>query len=343
MATISDVAHAAGVSISTVSYALSGKRSISATTRQRVIDAVRELDYEPNAGARMLAGAPTNILALSAPMRADVHLPTHMRFVTSVIESARANDYDVLLLATDDEVHGIRRVASRSLVDGVVVMGVTTEDERVELVRQLGIATAFIGIPPGVDDLSCVDLDFDRAARDAVAHLARAGHRSIGMIGHPHSYIDRDTDFIRRFNEGFEAACAEAGITSATQWPSLGKSAARDAFDALRAELPTMTALVFHCNEPIVEAVLTHITTLGLSIPSDLSVLAACASYSTEDLSPPLSTIPLPLDEMCSTAVANALGQVTGRGTAAVALIAPAFVDRGSTSALHISSPPASP
>ncbi|MET0989984.1 MAG: LacI family DNA-binding transcriptional regulator, partial [Glaciihabitans sp.] len=136
------------MSISTVSYALSGKRSISATTRQRIIDAVRELDYEPNAGARMLAGAPTNILALSAPMRADVHPPTHMRFLTSVIESARAKDYDVLLLATDDEVHGIRRVVSRSLVDGVVVMGVTTEDERVALVNQLGVATAFIGIPP---------------------------------------------------------------------------------------------------------------------------------------------------------------------------------------------------
>lgn len=56
MATISDVAKAAGVSISTVSYALSGKRSITDTTRRRIEAAIRELDYEPSAAARMLAG-----------------------------------------------------------------------------------------------------------------------------------------------------------------------------------------------------------------------------------------------------------------------------------------------
>jgi DNA-binding LacI/PurR family transcriptional regulator len=112
MATIHDVAQAAGVSISTVSYALSGKRSIASTTRQRVTDAVERLGYRPHAGARMLAGARTNILALSAPIRADNHQPTQMRFVTAVVEAARRRDYDVLLLATDDEVSGIRRVAT---------------------------------------------------------------------------------------------------------------------------------------------------------------------------------------------------------------------------------------
>jgi DNA-binding LacI/PurR family transcriptional regulator len=124
MATISDVAKAAGVSISTVSYALSGKRSITETTRQRIEAAIRELDYEPSAAARMLAGATTNILALSAPIHDDGHLPTHMRFVTAVVDTARRHDYDVLLLATDDDVSGIRRVASSALVDGVVAMGV---------------------------------------------------------------------------------------------------------------------------------------------------------------------------------------------------------------------------
>ena len=63
MAKIHEVAKAAGVSISTVSYALSGKRSISSDTRRRIEEAARELDYRPNAGARMLAGRRTNLFA----------------------------------------------------------------------------------------------------------------------------------------------------------------------------------------------------------------------------------------------------------------------------------------
>ena len=81
MAKIDEVARAAGVSISTVSYALSGKRPVSADTRRRIQDAVLELGYSPNAGARMLAGSQTNIFALSEPLRADSHAPSHMAFM----------------------------------------------------------------------------------------------------------------------------------------------------------------------------------------------------------------------------------------------------------------------
>ena len=333
MATITDVAQAAGVSISTVSYALSGKRSIAASTRQRIMRAIDELEYEPNAGARMLAGARTNILALSAPLGPDGHLPTHMRFVTSVVEAARAHDYDVLLLATDDEVSGIRRAASRSLIDGVVIMGVATVDERVPLVRRLGLPSAFIGVPPGIDDMSCIDLDFDRAGRDAVAMLADAGHTAIGVIGHPHSYVDRDTNFIRRFTHGFDEECRARGVRTATQWPEIGRSGGQQAYDLLREQLPDMTALVFHCNEPIVEGALRRISELGLTIPGDLSVLAACASYAADELETPLSAIPLPLDEMCHSAVENALALVDALGHPKVTLIAPTYLDRGSIAA----------
>lgn len=334
MATIHDVARAAGVSISTVSYALSGKRSIAASTRQRVDEAVRQLGYRPHAGARMLAGASTHILALSAPLHEDGHLPTHMRFVTAVVETARKNDYDVLLLATDDEVSGIRRVASSSLVDAVVVMGVNEVDERVELVGALSLPASFIGVPRNGGAMSCVDLDFERAGFTTIESLAALGHRAIGIVGHPHSYLDRETNFIRRFNDGVEAASAARGVEIARVWPEIGRVPAQEAFDELRATLPGMTALVFHCNEPVVEAVLGRIRQLELSIPGDLSVFAACASYATDLLEVPLSSIPLPLDEMCRIAVENVLRLVRGGDEHGVTLLPPVYVDRGSLAAV---------
>ncbi|CAM5232556.1 HTH-type transcriptional repressor PurR [Streptomyces tendae] len=67
MVTLAEVAQRAGVSASTVSYVLSGKRSISTTTRQRVEESIRKLGYHPNAGARALASSRSNIIALMIP------------------------------------------------------------------------------------------------------------------------------------------------------------------------------------------------------------------------------------------------------------------------------------
>lgn len=126
MANIHDVARVAGVSISTVSYALSGKRSIAESTRRRIDDAVLKLDYRPNAGARMLKGTRTNILALSAPLHSGTYAPAHMTFVLSVATAARKYDYDVLLLTQDEATSGLRRVARSSLVDGIILLDVST-------------------------------------------------------------------------------------------------------------------------------------------------------------------------------------------------------------------------
>ena len=332
MVTISDVAKAAGVSISTVSYALSGKRSITQSTRARIEAAIRELDYEPNAGARMLAGARTNILALSAPIHDDGHLPTHMRFVTAVVDTARKHEYDVLLLATDDDVSGIRRVAASSLVDGVVAMGVKAHDDRVDLVRDMRLPAAFIGVPGEDAGLACVDLDFERAGALAIDTLADAGHHSIGVIGHPPTYLERDTGFVQRFNAGLEAAAARRGIRVDVVTPTLARGAAERAFDERSARSPGMTALVFHCNEPVVESVLRRIVELGIDVPGELSLFAACASYDTEHLETSLRSIPLPLDQMCRIAVESALRQVQGLDAGGVELIPPVVLDRGSVS-----------
>src|SRR5690349_10252033 len=115
MAKIDEVAKAAGVSISTVSYALSGKRPVAPDTRRRIEEAVRELGYSPNAGARMLAGSRTQIFALTEPLRKDTHAPTHMSFVLATAVAARRNDYDILLLTDEQASAGMGRVASSGL------------------------------------------------------------------------------------------------------------------------------------------------------------------------------------------------------------------------------------
>jgi transcriptional regulator with XRE-family HTH domain len=118
--TIADVARAAGVSTSTVSYVLSGRRPISPATRARVEASIAALGYRPHAGARALASRHTNVLALVAPLRTDINVPVIMQFVTSVVTEARRYDHDVLLLTKDEGTAGLDRVAGGGMVDALI-------------------------------------------------------------------------------------------------------------------------------------------------------------------------------------------------------------------------------
>ncbi|GLJ61060.1 LacI family transcriptional regulator [Microbacterium barkeri] len=330
MATINEVAKLAGVSISTVSYALSGKRTISRSTRERIDQAIAELDYQPHAAARILAGARTQILALSAPLRADGHLPTHMRFTSAVVEAARGRDYDVLLLARDDEVNGIRRVSASSLVDGVVMMGVAEDDERLPIVRAGRIPAALIGISEHAQGVACVDFDFETAARDAIARLADAGHRVVGMIGHPHSFVDRRAGFIGRFDHALEQAAQERGVRLVRQWAGIERGTGAEAVNLILGAAPDVTAIVFHCNEPVVEEALRRLDERGLRVPHDISLLAAAASYDPGRLEHRLSGTTLPIEEMGRIAVEGMLAAVEGVVPGPPRLLPPAFIDRSS-------------
>jgi DNA-binding LacI/PurR family transcriptional regulator len=331
VANIHDVARVAGVSISTVSYALSGKRSIAASTKQRIDQAVLDLDYRAHAGARMLKGSRTQILALSAPLHAGTYAPAHMAFVLSVATAAREHDYDVLLLTQDEATSGLRRVVRSSLVDGVVLLDVSTDDPRTDLVRVLGLPATVVGIPSDTDGLTCVDLDFEEAAGMAVRRLVGLGHRAIGLIGQSPMVYERGSNFPPRFRDAFLAEAARLGV-AASFTPAPEESAGvRAAVDGLTARLPGMTGLVLHCNEPVQSMVLELLSRRGIGVPADLSVISACSSFSTDHLDPPLDVIPLSAEQSCTRAIELTMAQFDGDAEPHVELLEPIYVESGST------------
>src|SRR4051794_37753292 len=252
--TIDDVARAAGVSVSTVSYALSGKRPISASTRERIERAVRDLDYRPHAGARALASARTNVLALMAPLRVDVNVGVIMQFVTGVVTRARDFEHDVLLLTQDDHA-GVERVAAGSMVDAVIMMDVEAEDPRLPILRRQRQPAVLIGLPRDSSGLSCVDLDFEAVARTAVDHLAGLGHHRIALIGSPPLVLDRHTTYALRTVSEFRAETERLGVEAVFEPCESSHAGANAALDRVLDRLPGVTALVVH-NEVALPAVL---------------------------------------------------------------------------------------
>jgi len=334
VATITDVARVAGVSISTVSAALSGKRHVARDTRSRIEAVARSLGYHPNAGARMLAGTRAQMIALSAPLHSDTSAPAHMRFVLAVTTAARAAGYDTLLLVQDEATEGLERVTASALADGTVITDVDADDRRADLVRTQQRRAVFIGMPDVTDGLTCVDLDFAAAAELCLDTLFAAGHRSVGLVGQPEVTYERGVTYARRFRDAFLAHAVELGIDCEVVTPEPGRAAAEAALPRLLKLLPDVTAVVINASEVTTRAFVRTCGAAGIRVPDDLSIVSAGASFDTSDDEVPLDTVPLPADTLGARAVALLVAQIEGAALPAVELLAPQYVSRGSVATL---------
>lgn len=330
MVKINEVASAAGVSISTVSYALSGKRPVSEATRRRIETAVRELGYSPNAGARMLAGDRTHIFALTEPFRRDTHAPTHMAFVLATAIAARQNGYDVLLLTDEEAQAGMRRVAASGLVDAILVLDVAPDDPRVELARQIATPTVFIGIPDDHEGLVCVDLDFEAAGALAVDRLVEAGHRNIGLLGQPDVAYEK-SNFPPRVRRAVVERAAERGarvVFRSAGDVDAGAAAIATRVDGLLDE--GVTALLLHATDVVHALALERLRDRGIAVPGDLSVVSVAASFDVSGLPQAVDVIPLVPEASCALAVDLAMRALTTEPPASgLHLLPPAYVSHG--------------
>jgi DNA-binding LacI/PurR family transcriptional regulator len=329
MPTINDVAKAAGVSPSTVSYVLSGRRPISAETRARVQAAIAELGFHPHAGARALASSKTNVIALVAPLRVDVNVPVIMQFATAVVTAARSYNHDVLLLTKDEGTAGLERVAHSTMVDALILMDLERDDLRIPALRKLKQPSVLIGLPSDHTGIACVDLDFGAAAREALTHLAGHGHHRIGLVGPSPAVYKRQTTYADRFLTGFLEASAELELRTVTHPCEPGAEGVRSCLADLDAELDGLTALVVH-NEEALRPLLDLLHATGRRVPDDVSIVAVCPRDVAMAMPIHLTSIDIPAHDVGTLAVETAMRLLDGRRVEYTRLLAPSLVERDS-------------
>ncbi|MEU4013203.1 LacI family DNA-binding transcriptional regulator [Streptomyces pseudogriseolus] len=330
MVTLAEVAQHAGVSASTVSYVLSGKRSISATTRQRVERSIRELGYHPNAGARALASSRSNIIALMVPLRTDMYVPVMMEIAIAVATTARTHGYDVLLLTGEEGPDAVRRVAGSGLADGMILMDVELDDERLPLLRESAQPAVLIGLPADTGGLTCVDLDFRATGALCVEHLAGLGHRDIAVIGEAPAVYERHTGFAERTLDGLRSRARETGVRLLHRPCEGGYDATAATVSRILDERPDTTGFVVQ-NEAAVEPLLALLRQQGRAVPEDVSVVAVCPEQVAVQASVRLTSVSLPAQEMGRHAVEQLVAKLDGRGDAEVVLLPPELTVRASS------------
>ncbi|WP_326656378.1 LacI family DNA-binding transcriptional regulator [Streptomyces sp. NBC_00385] len=330
MVTLAEVAQHAGVSASTVSYVLSGKRSISVSTRERVELSIQQLGYHPNAGARALASSRSNIIALMVPLRTDMYVPVMMEIAIAVATTARTHGYDVLLLTGEEGPAAVRRIAGSSLADAMILMDVELHDERLPLLRETDRAAVLIGLPADTDGLTCVDLDFEATGALCVEHLAGLGHREVAVIGEAAAVYERHTGFAERTVDGIRAKAQETGVRVLHRPCEGGYPAMAQTLSRIFDERPGTTGFVVQ-NESAVEPLLNLLRQQGRAVPEDVSVVAICPEQVASQASVRLTSVAIPAQEMGRRSVEQVVAKLSGRGTDEVELLAPELTVREST------------
>ncbi|WP_243064435.1 LacI family DNA-binding transcriptional regulator [Humibacter sp. RRB41] len=328
MVTIADVAEEAGVSISTVSYVMSGKRTISPTTRQRVERAIATLGFSPHAGARSLASRSTNVIGLQIPLRSGVDVHVVMEVVTGVVAQARTHGYDILLLTSDDP-RGMERAAKGSMVDALLVMDIESDDPRIGVLTHLEQPTVLIGLPEGRRTMPCVDFDFEEAGWLAVDRLLAQGHRRLALIGSPAEVLARHTSYADRLARGFLAACAAANVVGSVHaCPSSADATA--VVDEVVAADPSVTGFLVH-NESALPHVFARLVETGKHSSAKPGIVALCPEDVALSVPGPVDSIAVPAEAIGSAAADVICDMIAGGTPPGVRLIAPTLTVRTST------------
>lgn len=272
--TMADVARLAGVSASTVSYALTGARPISAATRERIQHAMEDLGYTPNAFARGLKSKRSRLIALLFPRDGrDLGLST-FEYILGASDHAQELGYHLLLWTTEAEaLDELGRLAGQGLVDGALLMEVRLRDRRLEVLRKAGLPFSMIGRTADPASLDFADTDFDQCARLAVDHLAALGHRRMGFVNLDASAIEAGRGNAIRLRDGVQRAAADARVrlTSLTCESSIGGG--RGALADLLDRDASATAVIAF-NEQAVPGIMGAAGDRGLRIPADFSILS---------------------------------------------------------------------
>ncbi|MDY7099805.1 MAG: LacI family DNA-binding transcriptional regulator [Actinomycetota bacterium] len=334
MVTIGDVARAAGVSRSTASYALSGKRSLTDEVVRRVTEAARELGYTPNAGARALATARTNVIGLMAEFHADEFAPAMLQYFLGVSNTARELGYDVLLVTEPDGPRALRRILDSRMVDGVVLLNVAAEDSRLPVLRSADQPGALVGLPRDCTGVDVFDLDFEEAGRMMVNHLRALGHRELILVSQPAHVVERGGAYVWRLRNAAMEEAALRGVTLHTANAEASQPGVGRTLEALLDTHPGATGLLLN-NEGAAAALPSVLAARGLSAPHDVSVIGRYSDEFARTFSLPFSSIESAPDRLGRMAVRQLVRRIGGVTPAdephVVRFVSPELVDRRST------------
>jgi LacI family transcriptional regulator len=296
MSSIKEVAREAGVSTATVSHVINNTRYVSDAVRARVLKAIEQCRYYPNAHARSLASGRSRIIGL---VISDIVNPFFPELVKAIEAAAFERGYDVVLSNTNYDTertsHYVQRFIERK-VAGVAVMTSEMDKKLVDELAQREVPVVFLDVgEPGLH-MNNLRVDYDEGIEQAILHLVALGHRRIAFIG-GNTNLRSSRRRLEAFRKTMRQLFPDAPemIFYGNFKIEGGQRAASEILATPRANLPTA---VICANDLTAIGAISEFEAAGLSVPRDISIVGFDNIAFAALTKPALTTVNLPLNEL---------------------------------------------
>jgi LacI family repressor for deo operon, udp, cdd, tsx, nupC, and nupG len=325
-ATIKDVARELGLSIATVSRALSRPHLLRPKTRERVMGAVQRLGYRPNLLARGLRQGQAQAILFVAPNLS----PFFLEIFAGAEEVTRNSQFALLFGNSNgdpEREQDFFEQAASGRADGIILLTGAAPAAYASGERPLPPLVTVLERLPGLA-VPLVNTDHHTGAAEAVRHLISLGHRRIAHI----TGLRRVPSAIRRL-EGFRAALTAAGLTAPAELIHSGDFSVSSGAIGMRqlmglAQPPTA---VLCGNDEMAYGAIRAAHKLGLTVPEDVSIVGFDDQNLAEFYNPPLTTVNIPRQELGRRAAQELIDQLAGREVAREVMLPTRLVVREST------------
>lgn len=324
-----DVARLAGVSTSTVSHVINNNRFVSDAVREKVTTAISQLNYAPSALARSLKLNQTRTIGMLLTASSN---PFYSEVVRGVERSCYERGYSLVLCNTDGDENRMNRSLETLLqkrVDGLLIMCTESHIPSVEiLTRYPSIPSVMMDWSPFEGGGDIIQDNSLLGGEMATRHLISRGYTRIACIAGP-----QDKTPARLRLEGFHQAMEQAGLAVPPGYIVAGDLEFEGGYNAMNQllALNPLPQAVFTSNDAMAVGVYHALYQAGLSVPQDIAVIGYDDIELARYMTPPLTTIHQPKDELGELAIDTLLHRLAEPGGSQQLLVlTPELVERGS-------------
>lgn len=283
--TLNDIAKALGVNKATVSKAISGKGTLSAQTRERILKFISDCGYRPNAVAQSLARSRTNNIGVVMPGETNVFDMAFFRdCLEGACQAASAAGYDVIVTMSAG-MEQLRRLVENRKIDGMLVLRSLIHSDVVDYLKKNQVPFALVGGSSDPEILS-VDNNNLAACQEMTARLIAAGNRRMALLG------GNENNFVTGTRlSGFLEACAQAGLSETDQQICLNLETEGEAAAAVERALDTGVPCIICMDDAICNMALVYLRSRGCRVPEQVQLVSFYDSVLMERNVPSVTSI----------------------------------------------------
>lgn len=285
---LEDIAAALGLSKSTVSRAISGKGRISAETRERVFECIKELNYRPNIIAKSLSESKTYNIGVVIPMDSnDAEAPFFQTCLTGIARECALRNYDAVIIGMDkDDLSQLIRVVENRKVDGVIITRPLSDNSIEKLLRENGMPFIVVG-KSMMEDALTVDSNHKDGCCELTSYLLMSNPpERVGLLmGNMNHTVNKS-----RY-EGFEKAFAAINAKPAADMVCTGIESGLRFSKAVSSLLSRNPRCIICGDDMICMKLLAELNSLSISIPDDIRVASFYDSVHLDNYIPSITSL----------------------------------------------------